>query len=91
MGTIASAVDYDGKITAFDADARKITIHVDDKDQSYVLAKDCKIYKLRGGGNRGGGYKEDPKGLKDVVAGAKVSISTDFVDGDEVVTLLKIK
>jgi hypothetical protein len=85
----ASAADYKGKITVFDTKTQKVTVHVDDKDQSFALAKDCKIYKLHGAGKKAG-YDEDPKGLKDVVVGAVVSLETDFVDGSEVVTLLKI-
>jgi len=89
MAAIASAVDYQGKVTAFDAATRKVTIHVDDNDQTYELTKDCKVYKFKGNAKHGG-YSEDPKGLKDVVPGAMVNISTDFVDGNEVVTMLKI-
>jgi Cu/Ag efflux protein CusF len=90
IGGVASAADYTGKVTAFDTATRKVTIHVDDKDESYALAKDCKIYKLKGAGKRAQ-YVEDPKGLKHIIAGAAVSVSTDIVDGDEVVTILKIE
>jgi hypothetical protein len=86
---IASATDYKGKIIAFDSATRKGTLHVDDNDQSFELAKDCKIYRLKGRGKKAG-YDEDPNGLKDVVVGAVVSLETDFVDGAEVATLLKI-
>ena len=89
LAAFASAADYKGKITAFDSKTQKVTVHVDDKDQSFGLAKDCKIYKLKGAGKKAG-YDVDPKGLKDVVVGAMVSLETDFVDGNEVVTLLKI-
>ena len=85
----ASAADYSGKVTAFDKESKKVTVHADDKDQAFALAKDCKIYVRKGAGKRAQ-YVEDPKGIKDVVAGATVEISTDFVDGNEVVTLLKI-
>jgi len=89
LGALASAADYVGKVTAFDSTTQKVTVHVDDKDQSFGLAKDCKIYKLKGAGKKAG-YDVDPKGLKDVVVGAAVSLETDFVDGSEAVTLLKI-
>lgn len=89
LTAIASAADYKGKVTKFDSATHKVTVHVDDKDQSFELAKDCKIYKLKGRGKKAG-YDDDPKGLKDVVAGAVVSLETDFVDGNEVVTMLKI-
>ena len=84
------AADFTGKITTYDSATRKLTLHVDDKDQTLVLAKDCKFYKFKGSLKKGG-YDDDPNGIKDVVAGAVITLSTDFVDGDEVVTILKIK
>jgi hypothetical protein len=90
LAASAAAMDVKGTVMAVDAAKRTITLKVDDKAQSFDVAKDAKVYELYGGGKRTG-YNETAHGLADVTADAVVTLSTDFIDGREQATRIKIE
>jgi hypothetical protein len=85
----ASAADLDGKLTVVDLKANTITLPVDGKDQQYPLASDCKVY-VKGHAGRGVAFSEAAAGTKALAAGQTVSVTTDFIDGKEEATRIKI-
>jgi hypothetical protein len=86
----AAAMDVKGTVTAVDAAKRTISVKVDDNVQAFDVAKDAKVYELYGSGKRTG-YNETAGGLADVKLDAIVTLSTDFLDGREQATRIKIE
>jgi hypothetical protein len=86
----AAAMDVKGTVTAVDAAKRTISVKVDDKVQAFDVAKDAKVYELYGSGKRTG-YNETAGGLADVKVDAVVTLSSDFIDGREQATRIKIE
>jgi hypothetical protein len=86
----AAAMDVKGTVTAIDSAKRTIAVKVDDDVQSFEIGKDAKVYQLFGSGKRAG-YSETAGGLSDVTVNAVVTISTDFLDGREQATRIKIE
>jgi hypothetical protein len=91
IASIAAADDIKGKVAAVDLDKRTITITVDAKDQTYEVGPSAKVYRLSGNNARRAGYAESPGGLKDVAVDATVIVTTDFIDGREQATRIKIE
>jgi hypothetical protein len=91
VASIAAADDIKGKVAAVDFDKRTITITVDAKDQTYEVGPSAKVYRLSGNNVRRAGYAESPGGLKDVAVDATVTVTTDFIDGREQATRIKIE
>jgi hypothetical protein len=89
--SVAAADDIKGKVAAVDLDKRTITVTVDDKDQTYDVGPSAKVYRLSGNNVRRAGYAESPGGLKDVAVDGKVTVTTDFIDGREQATRIKIE
>ncbi len=87
--SLAWAADLDGKLTAVDLKANTITLPVDGKDQQYPLSSDCKVY-VKGRAGRTVAFSEAAEGAKALAAGQTVSVTTDFIDGKEEATLIKI-
>lgn len=87
-GTI-QASDLEGKLSAVDLKAKTITLPVDGKDQKFSLAVDCKVY-VKGNAGRQVAYEPAAGGIAALAAGQTVSLTTDFIDGQETATLIKI-
>jgi len=90
LAASAAAMDVKGAVTAVDATKRTISVKVDDNVQSFDIAQDAKVYELYGSGKRTE-YNETAHGLADVTADAVVILSTDFIDGREQATRIKIE
>lgn len=90
LATAAVAMDVKGTVTAVDAAKRTISVKADDNVQAFDVAKDAKVYELYGSGKRTG-YNETAHGLADVTVDATVTVSTDFIDGREQATRIKIE
>jgi hypothetical protein len=91
VASIALADDIKGKVTAIDPDKRAITVNVGDKDQSFEIAQNAKVYRLSGKNARRAGYAEAPGGIKEVAVGSTVTLTTEFVDDKEQATRIKIE
>jgi hypothetical protein len=85
----AAAMDVKGTVTAIDAAKRTVSVRVDDNVQMFDVAKNAKVYELYGSGKRSG-YNETAGGLADVKVDGVVTLSTDFIDGREQATRIKI-
>jgi len=83
------AADLDGKLSAVDLKAGTITLPVDGKDQQFPLAKDCKVY-VKGSAGRQTAYNLAAGGTAALAPGQTVSVTTDFIDGQEEAILVKI-
>jgi Cu/Ag efflux protein CusF len=71
------AAEVKGKVKSVDAATSMITVTVGDKDQTFTVAKDAKVSV---------GMVKD---LKDLKAGASVTLTTEKKAGKEVVTEIK--
>ncbi len=87
-GTIQAA-DFEGKLSAVDQKAGTITLPVDGKSQQFALAKDCKVY-VKGNAGRQTAYNLAAAGTAALAAGQTVTITTDFIDGQDTATMVKI-
>ena len=88
-GTIQAA-DLDGKLSAVDLKAGTITLPVEGKSQQFALAKDCKVYAKGNAGQRQMAYNLAAGGTAALAAGQTVTITTDFIDGQDTATMVKI-
>ncbi len=68
------AAEVKGKVKSVDADKSTITVTVGEKDQTFTVAKDAKV------------SVGTVKDLKDLKAGANVTLTTEKKAGKEVVT-----
>ena len=89
---LSLADEVKGKIKSVDAEKSTLIITVDDKDQSFPVAKDAEIYSL-GKAKKG---QPAPKvtvtdGLKGVKDGADVTLTTEKKDGKDTVTAIKVE
>ena len=90
LGTgVVSADSIPGKVKSVDATKSTITVTVDDKDQTFTVAKDSKIFQLVGKGK-----KAQPQDLADGLTGLKegqtVVLTTEKKDDKDVVTQIKL-
>jgi len=86
----ARADDVVGKVTAVDPLARTLSVKVDANETKYELTPDCKVYLKTGAGKRVA-YNEVKDGLKKLRVGSTVTLSTDFQDGKDVATRIKVE
>ena len=86
----ARAAEVEGTVTAVDQAKRTLTVKVGDEETKYELTPGCKVYiKVRTG--RTIGYTEKKEGLKAVLVGVTVNLETDFQDGKDLTTRVKIE
>jgi archaellin len=90
LASAADAADLKARVAAIDLEKGTIALTAADQEQSYELAKDCKVYQ-KSGGRKDSGYAEATGGLKAINVGDDVTATTDPVDGHEQVTRLKIE
>ena len=93
IGIVSAQADVvRGKIKSTDADANKITITADGKDQTITVAMDAKITKPA----QGKKAKKLPPvdvtgGLSGLTTGAEVAITTERKDGADVATKIEVQ
>src|SRR5947209_20453334 len=85
------ADDVRAKIKSVDADKSTVTVTVDDKDQTFSVAKDAKITHLVGKKPKKATSEDLPGGLSGLSEGNDVTLSTDKKDGKDVVTAIKVE
>src|SRR5262245_42315808 len=77
------AAEVRGKVKSYEGE--KLTVTVDDKDQTYTVTADTKIYKGKDVA------KDREKALKGLKAGAEVILTVEKKDGKDVLTEVKFK
>ena len=90
LASAAHAADIKARVAAIDLEKGTIALTAADQEQSYEMAKDCKVYQ-KSGGRKDSEYVEARGGLKAINVGDDVTATTDPVDGHEQVTRLKIE
>jgi hypothetical protein len=90
LASAAESADLKARVAAIDLEKRTIALSAADHEQSYELAKDCKVYK-KSSGRKDSGFSEARDGLKAVTVGDEVNATTDVVDGKEQVIRIKIE
>jgi hypothetical protein len=80
-----------GKVKSVDADKSTITVTVDDKDQTFTVAKDAKVYSLVGKNAKKAQPQDIAGGLKGVNQGVDVTLTTEKKDTKETVTAVKVE
>jgi hypothetical protein len=90
LASAADAAELKARVAAIDLEKGTIALTAADQEQSYELAKDCKVYQ-KSGGRKDSSYVEARGGLKAINVGDDVTATTDLVDGREQVTRIKIE
>ena len=90
LASVTGAADFKARVAAIDLEKSTIGLRVADQEQSYELAKDCKVYQ-KSGGRKDSSYVDARGGLKAINVGDDVAATTDLVDGHEQVTRIKIE
>jgi hypothetical protein len=90
LASTANAADFKARVAAIDLEKGTIALTAADREQSYEIAKDCKVYQ-KSGGRKDSDYAEARGGLKAINVGDDVMATTDLVDGHEQVTRIKIE
>jgi hypothetical protein len=88
---LALAAEIKGKVKSVDGDKNTITLTVDDKDQTFDVDKDAKIYSL---GKKKKGQPPPEimlSGLRAVLANANVTITTEKKGDKDVATSIKVE
>lgn len=85
-----SADEIKGKVKSVDTEKGTITVTVDDKDQTYTVAKDAKVTKLVGKNLKKATTEDVTDGLSGVKADSNVALTVEKKDDAETVTAIKI-
>jgi hypothetical protein len=87
----ARAEDIKAKIKSTDAGKSTVTATVDDKDQTWTVAKDVKVVQLTGKKLKKATLQDVPGGLGALSAGTEVTLTTTKKDDKDVVTQIKVE
>jgi hypothetical protein len=90
MASAAVSADLKARVAAIDLEKGTIALSAADHEQSYELAKDCKVYQ-KSAGRKDSGFSEAHDGLKAITVGDEVNATTDVVNGKEEVIRIKIE
>src|SRR5262245_35402519 len=88
---VALGDDFKGRVKSTDAEKNTITVTVNDKDQTFNLAKDAKFVGLYGKKVNKAKILDIPGGLSGVRAGANVTVTTEKKDDKEVAISVKVE
>ena len=81
---------FKAPVKAVDEDKRTVTVDQDGKDVTYNLAKEPRIYSVSKSKKKGNAVQETSIPLTATV-GKSVTVTTDKVDGKEVVISIKLE
>jgi hypothetical protein len=87
---LVQADEYKGTVKKVDAEKNTLTVSIDEKDRTFDIPKDAKIYTT-GKKKKGKPAPEVPVALGDVKENAKVVVTTKKEDDKETVTSVQIE
>ena len=89
---VVLAEDYKGKVKDVDAAKNTITVTIGDKDQTFPVGKDAKVYSL-GKAKKGQPAPEVAVtgGLSGLTSGKEVTVTTAKVEDKETATSIKVE
>src|SRR4051812_20590708 len=88
---LALADTIKGKVKEVDDDKKTITVTVDDKDQVVNVDKDARIFTTGKGKKGQPGPEVALSGLRAVLPGQEVTITTEKKDNKDVATAVKVE
>jgi hypothetical protein len=80
-----------GKVKIADADKNTITVTVNDKDQTFTVAKDATVKQLVGKNAKKAQLQDVAGGLNGLTTGSDVTLTTSKIDGKDVVSQVKVE
>ena len=88
---VALSDTYRGKVKSVDTDAKKLVVTVDDKEQTFDVPKDVKIFTVGKGKKGQPGPEIVLSGLGALAVGNEVTVTTEKKDDKDVVTGIKLE
>lgn len=80
-----------GKVKSVDADQGTLTLTVEEKDQTFTVAKDVKVTQLTGKKAKKATPTDVADGLKGVPNAKEVTLTVEKKDGKDTVTAIRIE
>ncbi len=87
---LVEADEFRGTVKKVDADKSTITVTIDDKDQTFDVPKDAKVYTVTKK-KKGKAATETTIELSAIKENAKVTVTTEKKDGKDVVTAVRLE
>src|SRR5262245_17714637 len=88
---LVEADEIRGTVKAVDTEKSTLTVTADDKDQTFEIPKDAKIYTLAKKKKKGKAATETTIELSAIKENAKVVVNTEKKDGKDVVTSVRLE